>query len=226
MAINVHCIARPAVYNRTHHSSSGAYLPVLTNWHEIGSTSSGLLRSARAGDSAAWHRLISLYGPLVYRWCRRWPLSREDVADVFQDVFRTVAEQLNTFRYEQLEHNFRGWLWTITRSRAADHLRRQWREPGGVGGSAAQQDLERAAVAEEFESSDAPPPLEGIAWKDVEPILRAEFEQRTLAIFLRCVMDGRATAEVAGEFHTSPGAVRQARYRVLNRLRQLLAELS
>ena len=199
---------------------------MLTNWHEIGSTSSGLLRSARAGDSAAWHRLISLYGPLVYRWCRRWRLSREDVSDVFQDVFRTVAEQLNTFRYEQLEDNFRGWLWTITRSRAADHLRRQRRQPGGVGGSTAQQDLEHAAVAEEFEMSEAPPPLEGIAWNDVEPILRAEFEQRTLAMFLRCVMDGRATAEVAAEFHTSPGAVRQARYRVLSRLRQLLAELS
>src|SRR5436190_1597007 len=56
------------------------------------STSLTLLHRLQADDPAGWQRLIDLYGPLIYFWCRRWPqLNHEDVADVFQEVLTTVA---------------------------------------------------------------------------------------------------------------------------------------
>src|SRR5436309_2947113 len=50
-------------------------------------TSLSLLARARTREAAAWERLVDLYAPLVYHWCRRCGLSAEDSADVFQEVF-------------------------------------------------------------------------------------------------------------------------------------------
>ena len=67
----------------------------------------------------AWDRLVILYAPLVYRWCRRWDLRDQDIADILQDVFQAVAAHIATFRKERAGDTFRGWLRTIrtTRSR-------------------------------------------------------------------------------------------------------------
>src|SRR5581483_11486997 len=35
-------------------------------------TSRSLLERVQADDAAAWDRLVSLYAPLVFQWCRRW----------------------------------------------------------------------------------------------------------------------------------------------------------
>lgn len=186
------------------------------------SASSDLLRRAQAGDPDAWRRFVHLYGPSVYRWCRRWPLSPEDVADVFQDVFATVHRALAEFRRDRPEDSIRGWLWTVTRSRAADQLRRRRRQPTAEGGTDAQDRL--LAAADELESTAAPPPLDGLTVHAAEALIRAEFEERTWLLFARSVIDGQSTAQVAAEFGVTAGAVRTARYRVLKRLREELEE--
>ena len=57
-------------------------------------TSRSLLERARSHDTDAWNRLVDFYSPLVYGWCRRWRLRDEDLADIFQEVFRSVAQNL------------------------------------------------------------------------------------------------------------------------------------
>ena len=47
-----------------------------------------LLERLKADDAAAWDRLISLYAPLVYRWCRRLDLPEQDIADSSRTSFR------------------------------------------------------------------------------------------------------------------------------------------
>jgi RNA polymerase sigma-70 factor (ECF subfamily) len=37
-------------------------------------------------DQAAWAELVRRYGPLVYRWARRWHLQESDAEDVTQAV--------------------------------------------------------------------------------------------------------------------------------------------
>src|SRR5205823_757184 len=101
-------------------------------------TSRTLLDRVKAGDSAAWDRLVGLYAPLVYRWCRRCDLPEQEVADVFQDVFQAVASHIAGFRQDRPEDTFRGWLRTITQNKVHDHFRKVRREPGGAGGTEAQ----------------------------------------------------------------------------------------
>ena len=58
---------------------------------ENGSVSRTLLERLRRRDPEAWQRLCDVYGPLVYKWCRRAGVGAEDAADVFQEVFLGVA---------------------------------------------------------------------------------------------------------------------------------------
>ena len=106
-----------------------------------GSTSRSLIRRAAANDPQAWHRLSEVYGPLVYQWCRHCGLQPDDAADVVQEVFRSLARSLSTFRRDQAGDSFRAWLWTITRNKLRDHHRGGQRRPQAVGGSTAHQQL-------------------------------------------------------------------------------------
>ena len=104
-----------------------------------GSTSLTLLDRLRRRDPEGWRRYVRLYGPLIYRWCRRGRLRPEDAADVTQEVFRAVAARIDDFRRDRPGDSFRGWLWTITRHKIGDHLRRLRRQPDAAGGSDAQE---------------------------------------------------------------------------------------
>src|SRR5580698_9987695 len=88
--------------------------------HSVTATSASLLELVKADDAAAWERLVGLYAPLVFYWCRRWDLQETDTADVFQEVFLSVATHIGGFRKDQPGGTFRGWLRTITRNKVLD----------------------------------------------------------------------------------------------------------
>jgi RNA polymerase sigma-70 factor, ECF subfamily len=187
-------------------------------------TSRSLLERARAADADAWDRLVSLYGPLVFQWCRRWDLQDQDVADVFQDVFQAVATHIAEFRKERPGDSFRGWLRTITRNKVLDHFRRQGREPGGAGGTDAQLRLaELPSPGADAEPADREP--DSALFRQGLELIRAEFEDRTWQAFWRTAVDDVPPNEVAVELKMSPGSVRVAKCRVLRRLREEFGEL-
>lgn len=186
-------------------------------------TSLGLLERARANDAAAWGRLVALYAPLVFHWCRRWGLQEEDAADVFQEVFRSVAAHLGGFRKERMGDTFRGWLRTITRSKVNDLFRRLAREPGGVGGSEAQAWMAQVPSPPSDDGTGEDRAERGLFRRALDSIA-AEFEERTWQAFWRTTVEGRAAKDVAAELAMSPGAVRVAKSRVLQRLREELGD--
>src|SRR5262245_13545225 len=118
-------------------------------------TSATLLQRLKAQDAQAWERLVRLYGPTVYSWCRHAGLSPEDAADVRQEVFIAVSRSITRFRHDPPCHSFRGWLWTITRNKVRDHWRRNKPPDEAPGGTTAQKKMEQ--VPEE-ESADPGPP--------------------------------------------------------------------
>src|SRR5262245_58913611 len=103
----------------------------------VSGTSSSLLDRVKADEAGAWDRLVVLYAPLLYHWCRRWKLQDEDLADVFQEVFKTLVVHLAEFRRDREGATFRGWLFTITRNKVLDHFRRRNRDAEAGGGTEA-----------------------------------------------------------------------------------------
>jgi RNA polymerase sigma-70 factor (ECF subfamily) len=188
-------------------------------------TSRSLLERVQADDAAAWDRLVGLYAPLVWHWCRRWGLRDEDAADVFQEVFQAVATHIAGFRKETPGDTFRGWLRTIAHNKVRDHFRRRGREPGGVGGSEGLRRLAQvpARPAPEEESADDERAEQGLFHRALD-LIRAEFAERTWQAFWCTAVEGRAARDVAAELSMSAGAVRVAKSRVLRRLREELGD--
>jgi RNA polymerase sigma-70 factor (ECF subfamily) len=187
-------------------------------------TSLSLLARVRLNQPDAWERLVDLYAPLVYHWCRRSDLGPEDTADVFQEVFRAVAEHIGGFHRDRAGDTFRGWLRTITQNKIRDHFRRRAGEPQAGGGTDAQRRL--LAVPEEEPGED--PSEAGLLHRQLHGVLegiRGEFEERTWQAFWQVQMEGRAPAEVGTELDMTAAAVRKAKFRVLRRLREEMGEL-
>jgi RNA polymerase sigma-70 factor (ECF subfamily) len=188
-------------------------------------TSRSLLQRARDKEPDAWQRLVVLYGPLVRHWCRRGNVAPQDIDDVVQEVFAKAFAALDTFRHTQPTDTFRGWLHGVTRHRIQEHFRRVRRQLAAAGGTDAQGImLDQPDPTAEPDAEEQT--LCGQLYRQALEFIRAEFEPRTWQLFWRSVIDGMPTATVSAETGMSAASVRQARSRVLRRLRQEVAELN
>jgi RNA polymerase sigma-70 factor (ECF subfamily) len=192
-----------------------------------GSTSRSMLDEARRSLPAAWERLVRLYAPLVASWLRRWGVAEQDIGDLLQEVFTAVARNLPRFRAEHPGDTFRGWLATIAKNKMRDHFRRRATETLGAGGSEASRYLQQIPAPtipdDDAAESDAVL-LDELLLRALESI-RGEFHDQTWQAFWGVVVEGRATADVAGDLGMKPGTVRVAKSRVLLRLRKELGDL-
>lgn len=190
----------------------------------VSATSTTLLQQLRENSADAWRRLVEIYGPLVYRWCRHGGVTNDDAADLVQEVFRAVTQHLDRFRRESPGDSFRSWLVTITRNKVRDHFRRRATQPTLLGGSDVQEQLGQIPDPHGAESSIVElPDDQRLVIQGALAVLKESIEERTWTIFWRTTVDGHAATDVAREFGLTAKAVRQAKYRVLQRLREELA---
>jgi RNA polymerase sigma factor (sigma-70 family) len=70
-----------------------------------------LVVSARGGDERAWAALVERYAPLIWSLCRRYRLDTTDAADVGQNVWLLLVDQLGKIRDPAA---LPGWLATTT----------------------------------------------------------------------------------------------------------------
>ena len=189
------------------------------------STSRSLLARVYRNDAVAWDRLVALYTPLVWHWCRKMALPKQEVSDVFQEVFRSVAVNIRNFHRDRPGDTFRGWLRTITRNKVRDHFRSQNREPQAAGGSEARAWW--SCLPETRDSNDVEESEEryDILFHQALELIKSEFQERTWLAFWHVIVEGRTPQSVAVELNMSPGAVRVAKCRVLHRLRLELGDL-
>ncbi len=187
----------------------------------MSATSSSLLREAKAANADAWERLVTLYTPLVYRWCRREGLQPADTADVGQEVFQAVARKLPEFRLDRPGDTFRGWLRTITRHKVDDFRRKRGRHPELTGGDGPERpERSRREPDEDGEAAEGV-----LLLAQVLKLARREAEPRTWAAFWATAVDGRPPADVAAELGMTENAVRLAKSRTLRKLRELVESL-
>jgi RNA polymerase sigma-70 factor (ECF subfamily) len=183
-----------------------------------------LLERLRANDDVAWKRVIQLYEPLVRFWCRRSNLRPEDMEDLTQEVFAAAAAGFARFRRDRPGDSFRGWLRGIARNQVLLHFRRCEGRPKAKGGSDTWQHLQ--------EIPDAPPPPDDEERAVVNQVylraldqIRDQFEPQTWRAFLLTAVEGRAPADLVEELGMTSAAIRQAKSRVVRRLKQELGEL-
>ena len=180
-------------------------------------TSPTLIVSLQSGNDAnVWPRVVRIYGPLIFRWCTRCGLQEPDAADVSQEVLASLPKSIRRFSRQDDHATFRGWLWTITRNKIADHCRR-WSGAPAKGGTAALRLIERLP-------DQRPETSEDVAEVHLRALegLQCQFNEKTWTAFWRVVVEGDAPRDVAEDLGTTVWTVYKARSRVLSRLRSEL----
>ena len=189
-----------------------------------GATSASLLRRIKTREPLAWERFVDLYGPLIFYWGRRHTLHDEDAADVMQEVLIAVSRTVNEFQQDASRGRFRGWLWTITRNKIRDHRRRVERQLNVEELHELGDAIE--SLPDEWSddaSQESQQEVRSLVHRGLE-LIRGEFQPQTWTAFWRATIDGHDTAQIAAELGMTQNGVRQAKSRVLRRLRAELGD--
>jgi RNA polymerase sigma-70 factor, ECF subfamily len=183
-----------------------------------------LLERAWNNDPDAWRRLVELYRPLVLFWCARAGVDPTDAEDVTQGVLIAAAAGLDRFHHDRAGDTFRGWLRAITRNQILLQVRRNHGRLQAVGGSDAWQNLQAVADPLAVEDVDEQAEVGQLYRRAVEQV-RGEFEERTWQAFWLTTIEGRFPDALVDVLGMTPAAIRQAKSRVLRRLKQEMGEL-
>ena len=188
---------------------------------QFASGNTSLVFRLREHEPHAWSELVELYSPLIFHWCQVCNLSPADGADVMQDVFEVVNRKIHLYQVQD-NGSFRGWLWRITQNKIKDFFRRQKDKAIATGGTAAQDLFANLEDVNNPLSQDSAPTGEVESQRLLHRALqqiKSEFSERSWTAFWRTVVDKLPTDMAARELGISESGIRQAKRRVLRRLR-------
>lgn len=181
------------------------------------STSLTLLRRLRGFDEPeAWDRFIRLYSTGIYTWVRRMGFRHEDAADIVQDVFVALVQNLPQFERSG-SRTFRGWLWAITRNKCREWARRR------------KLVLVSTDSLDKFAGRTEEP-----FWEDefrrhlvrqVATVIEADYPPVVWRAFWEHAVEGKPAARVASELGINLWAVYAAKARVVTRIQVEFADL-
>ena len=183
-----------------------------------------LVRIRDARDDGAWVRFVEVYGPLVYDYGRRQGLQDADAADLTQEVLLAVAGAAGRFAYDPRKGSFRGWLFTVARTKRINFSTARGRQPRGTGDPAVADRLDALPGREgegeaEWDRSYRQRLLDWAAEG-----VRGEFSEPTWQSFWRTAVVLESPQTVAAALGTSVGAVYAAKCRVLARIRDRIEQ--
>jgi RNA polymerase sigma-70 factor (ECF subfamily) len=168
---------------------------------------SAAVAHAQHGSPEAFRALYRDTQPRLLRYLHA--LVGDDAEDIASETWLHVTRDLHTFHGDH--DGFRGWVTTIARHRALDHLRRSSRRPPSDPVPA--EDLAGLPAADDT----AARALDAVATHAAVRLIATLPPDQAEAVLLRAVvgLDATTAAQVLGK---RPGAVRTAAYRGLRTL--------
>jgi len=169
------------------------------------------VEGAQRGDSECFRVLYREVQPKLLRYLSF--LVDSDAEDIASETWLQATRDLHKFQGNI--DNFRGWITTIARHRAMDHLRKNSRQPPAV--PMPVEEFSFFAAADDTEARAIESITTGDAVKMISSLPRDQAE----AVMLRAVvgMDAKTAAAVVGK---RAGAIRTAAYRGLKTLAKRL----
>jgi RNA polymerase sigma-70 factor (ECF subfamily) len=172
-------------------------------------------------DSAAWQRLVSVYGPWLRGWLSRENLQAADVDDVLQDVLVTVSEEAPRFVHNGRPGAFRTWLKAILVNRVR-HFLRSRRAAVGAAAQPLGDWVEQLADPDSAQSRQWDEEHDRHLLRRALASLEAECNETTCAVFRLLVLEARTPAEAARALGITTNAVYVAKARGLAKVREEL----
>ena len=164
-----------------------------------------LMRSAKAGDEAAYRRLLVAVTPTLRSVARRALMRAGQPTDSAEDIVQEVllAVHLKRHTYD-LAAPFAPWLFAVTRNKVIDALRRRGRRV-----FVPIEDFAETLPGEQTEPR--------LSEREVDARLK-ELPERQRDVLRAIAVDGASIKEAGTKLSMSEGAVRVALHRGLARL--------
>jgi len=171
-----------------------------------------LLAACRRGDEGAWEALVLRYQRLIYAIPRRAGLDEDAAAEIFQDVFTTLLESIET-----IEQPSRLQAWLVTTAK-----RKTWRTVGRA--KALRPFASEEGEEEMYDLADEGLlPDEALTRLEEQHLVRAALGElgercRALLQMLFYAAEAPPYSDIAAALGTSEGTIGPTRARCLKKL--------
>ena len=174
-----------------------------------------LLRRCREGDESAWEQVIENYKRLIYSIPLNFGLTTEDAADIFQQTFISLFENLERLRPDS---NLGAWLAVVARRHVLHHLRKRKREQVVTDGDLSDSEQLLALAATD-------PTVDLEMMQTIDQGLN-QIGRRCRELLLALYFDSQQPSyeEIAERTSMAVGSVGPMRGRCLERLREILSQ--
>lgn len=189
---------------------------------ELPQTRQSLLIRLRQRSDDAWLEFLKVYEQAIFDYSRRRGLQDADALDVTQDVLAAVTTKIEKWQNDPTKGKFRGWLFRVARNIAVDKVIEQAKRAARGGDSATAVFAEQPDTLEK-EST--------VFWNDYRRKLihwaaeqiKPEVKETSWQSFWSTAIEGKSAESVAQEMGVSVGTVYAAKFRIVTRIRKLVA---
>jgi RNA polymerase sigma-70 factor (ECF subfamily) len=174
-------------------------------------------------DQAAWVEFVRRYGPLVFRWCRRWHLQEADARDVTQAVLVKLVQKMRTFRYDA-SGSFRAYLKTLAHYARCDLLAHYRRPDAGTGDSDVWRALDALEAGDDL-AQRLGEQFDQEILAEAQTRVQQRVEPHTWEAFRLTAVEGLSGAAAAAQLGVRVGTVFKAKSKVQKMLQEEAARL-
>lgn len=169
--------------------------------------------SSRARGQLAWERLVSLYAPLVYHWCRQAGLLAAEAANLGQEVFAAACHDFNAHAGSRRGAVWQEWLCDLTRAKLREH------------GKLPDHDLREMATEHPEDNQATVVDTVRLGRLRAVERIRMDFSDKNWQAFWRIVAEAEDPENVARDLAVPLHEVYLAKVRISRRLREEFAAL-
>lgn len=175
-------------------------------------------------NRVAWEQFVAIYRPVIVRTAVRRGMQAADAQDLAQQVLLAVASAIGNWEKQDESTRFRHWLARVTRNAIVNALSRGPKDQG-AGGTSVQQLLAQQRQPD-------PETVSLVDWEyrrelylRAASIVKRDVQPDTWRAFELTVIHGVSNAAAAKELGKSLGTIYTARCRIMQRLRDVIAEV-
>ena len=175
-------------------------------------------------NRAAWEQFVSIYRPVILRSAAARGLQEADAQDLAQQVLLAVASTIGQWEQRGKSTRFRHWLRRVTRNAILNALSRGPKAQA-IGGSSIQELLAQHQQADQETESLIDWEYRRELYLQAAKIVRGDVQSDTWRAFELTVIDGMSNQAAAEKLGKSMGTIYTARCRIMQRLRNVIAEM-
>ena len=175
-------------------------------------------------NRAAWEQFVSVYRPVIVRTALARGMQAADAQDLAQQVLMAVASAVGDWERRDESTHFRHWLRCVTRNAIVNALSRGPKDRAS-GGSSIQELMAGQPQSDPVTESLIDWEYRRELYQLAAKIVQRDVQVDTWRAFELTVIEGMSNQAAAKELGKSLGTIYTARCRIMQRLRDLIAEM-